>query len=91
MLSRPRRETPIERIFREVNGRKMSAAIKRILLSKPKAERKAGEMLFSFQPMTLSRRTEPFNHSPMALAERNSSLESPEGISALGYKKVAGE
>jgi hypothetical protein len=41
MLRRPRRETPIERIFREVTGRKMSAAIKRILLRKPTAKRKA--------------------------------------------------
>ena len=29
MIHRPRRETLIERIFREVNGRKMSAALKR--------------------------------------------------------------
>ncbi len=42
MVHRPHRETPIERIFREVTGRKMSAAIKWILLIKPKAERKAG-------------------------------------------------
>jgi hypothetical protein len=41
MVQRPRRETPIERIFREVNGRKMSAAVKRILLRKPGTKRKA--------------------------------------------------
>jgi hypothetical protein len=35
---------PIERIFREVTGHKMSAAIKRILLGKPKAERKAAQI-----------------------------------------------
>ena len=40
MLRRPRRETPIERIFREVMGRKMPPSIKRILLGKP-AKRKA--------------------------------------------------
>jgi hypothetical protein len=42
MLHRPHRETPIERIFREVNGRKMSTAIKRILLRRPRDKRKAG-------------------------------------------------
>jgi hypothetical protein len=42
MRDRPRRETPIERIFREVNGRKMSAAVRRILLRRPRAKRKAG-------------------------------------------------
>jgi hypothetical protein len=41
MLRRSRRETPIERIFREVTGRKMGSAIKRILLRKPTAKRKA--------------------------------------------------
>jgi hypothetical protein len=41
MIHRPRRETLIERIFREVNGRKMSAALKRILLHKPGTNRKA--------------------------------------------------
>jgi hypothetical protein len=35
MPLKPRRETPIERIFREVTGRKMPPAIKRILLRKP--------------------------------------------------------
>ena len=43
---------PIERIFREATGHKMSAAIKRILLGKPKAERKAAQMQTA--PPTLS-------------------------------------
>ena len=42
MFHRPRRETPIERIFREVNGRKMNAALKRFLLRRPMVKRKAG-------------------------------------------------
>jgi hypothetical protein len=33
----PRTETPIERIYREVTGNKMSAAVKRILLPKQEA------------------------------------------------------
>ena len=32
MPLKPRRETPIERIFREVTGRKMPATVKRVLL-----------------------------------------------------------
>jgi hypothetical protein len=36
-----RKETTIERIFREVTGRKMTEAIKRILLPKRGAKRKA--------------------------------------------------
>jgi hypothetical protein len=31
-----RAETPIERIYREVNGRKMPPAIKRVLLRRPR-------------------------------------------------------
>jgi hypothetical protein len=34
MPLKPRRETPIERIFREVTGRKMPATVKRVLLPK---------------------------------------------------------
>ncbi len=34
----PRRETTIERIFREVMGRKMPPSVKRILLRKRKAK-----------------------------------------------------
>jgi hypothetical protein len=34
MPFKPRRETPIERIFREVTGRKMPATVKRVLLPK---------------------------------------------------------
>jgi hypothetical protein len=34
------RETPIERIFREVTGRKMPQSIKLILLRKPRAKPK---------------------------------------------------
>jgi hypothetical protein len=41
MNPRRRLETPIERIYREVNGRDMPPAIKRILLRKPKAKPKA--------------------------------------------------
>ncbi len=37
MVARPRAETPIERIFREVTGRKMPQSVKRILLPKRKA------------------------------------------------------
>jgi hypothetical protein len=48
MLRRPRRETPIERIFREVHGHKMSAAIKRILLSNQR--RKQGRIDALFLP-----------------------------------------
>lgn len=40
MPQKPKRETPIERIFREVMGRKMNAIEKRILLRKPKAKAK---------------------------------------------------
>lgn len=36
-----RAETPIERIFREVMGRKMPPSIKRILLPKRMAKRKS--------------------------------------------------
>jgi len=36
MPLKPRHETPIERIFREVTGRKMPASVKRILLPKPR-------------------------------------------------------
>ena len=36
-VPRYRTETPIERIFREVTGNKMTAAVKRILLPKQKA------------------------------------------------------
>jgi hypothetical protein len=35
-----RRETTIERIYREVTGRKMSLTIRKILLRKPKAKLK---------------------------------------------------
>ncbi|HWO36560.1 MAG TPA: hypothetical protein VNO32_47865 [Candidatus Acidoferrum sp.] len=38
MPRKPRRETPIERIFREVTGRKMNLIEKRILLHIPKAK-----------------------------------------------------
>jgi hypothetical protein len=37
----PRKETTIERIFREVMGRKMPLSVKRILLPKPIAKRKS--------------------------------------------------
>lgn len=40
MRHKPHRETPIERIFREVTGRKMSPSVKRILLRKRKAKTK---------------------------------------------------
>jgi hypothetical protein len=36
----PRKETTIERIFREVSGHKMPPSIRRILLPKPTAKRK---------------------------------------------------
>jgi hypothetical protein len=39
MGSRTRKETTIERIFREVTGRKMPPSIKHILLRKRKATR----------------------------------------------------
>src|ERR1700690_4507543 len=39
-MGRPLKETTIERIYREVNGRKMSESIKRILLPKRAATRK---------------------------------------------------
>ena len=35
----PRRETTIERIYREVTGKKMPNAVKRILLPKPRKSR----------------------------------------------------
>jgi hypothetical protein len=41
MPLKPRRETPIERIYREVTGRKMSPAIKRLLLPRQRRKRKA--------------------------------------------------
>jgi hypothetical protein len=34
MPKKPHRETPIERIFREVTGRKMPPSVRRILLPK---------------------------------------------------------
>jgi hypothetical protein len=37
----PRKETTIERIFREVIGHKMPPSVRRILLRKPTAKRKA--------------------------------------------------
>lgn len=37
----PRKETTIERIFREVTGRKMLPSVRCILLPKPIAKRKA--------------------------------------------------
>jgi hypothetical protein len=37
----PRKETTIERMYREVNGHKMPPSIKRILLPKRRRERKA--------------------------------------------------
>jgi hypothetical protein len=40
MLCKPSRETTIERIYREVTGRKMPESIKRILLRTPKYKRK---------------------------------------------------
>ena len=39
MPLKPRRETTIERIFREVTGNKMPAAVKCILLPEPKTKR----------------------------------------------------
>ena len=38
-MSRPRLETPIERIFREVMRQKMPLAVREILLRKPSAPR----------------------------------------------------
>ena len=40
MPRKPGRETPVERIFREVTGQKMPASIRRILLRKPKEKLK---------------------------------------------------
>jgi hypothetical protein len=40
-LRKHRIETPIERIFHQVTGRKMKRIEKRMLLRKPKARRKA--------------------------------------------------
>ena len=40
MPLKPRRETPIERIYREVTGNKMPAVVKRILLPKRRFERR---------------------------------------------------
>jgi hypothetical protein len=39
MRHKPRRETPIERIFREVMGHKMPLAIRRVLLRKRRPKR----------------------------------------------------
>ncbi len=39
MPRKPPRETPVERIFREVTGNKMPAVVKRILLPKQKGHR----------------------------------------------------
>jgi hypothetical protein len=44
MPRKPKRETPIERIFREVTGRKMNLIEKRILLHNPKAKVKPFEI-----------------------------------------------
>ena len=41
MPKKPHRETPVERIFREVTGRKMPPSVRRILLPRPTAKRKA--------------------------------------------------
>jgi hypothetical protein len=41
MKRRPIKETPIERIYREVMGHRMSPALKRILLRRPATKRKA--------------------------------------------------
>ena len=41
MKRRTIKETPIERIYREVTGHKMSPALKRILLRQPPTKRKA--------------------------------------------------
>jgi hypothetical protein len=41
MPLRPRRETTIERIYREVTGRKMPPSVKRILLGKRKSKAKS--------------------------------------------------
>ncbi len=40
MPRKPHHETPIERIFREVTGRRMPTSVKRILLRKRKAKAK---------------------------------------------------
>jgi hypothetical protein len=37
----PAKKPPIERIFREVTGHKMPPSVRRILLRKPTAKRKA--------------------------------------------------
>ena len=39
MPKKPPRETPVERIYREVTGKKMPAVVKRILLPKQKGHR----------------------------------------------------
>jgi hypothetical protein len=39
MPHKPHRETPIERIYREVTGRKMPLAVRRVLLPKRKPRR----------------------------------------------------
>jgi hypothetical protein len=39
MPPKPRRETPVERIYREVTGRKMPTSVKRILLPKRTGKR----------------------------------------------------
>jgi hypothetical protein len=41
MPHKPRHETPIERIFREVMGHKMPLSVRRILLHKRKAKAKS--------------------------------------------------
>jgi hypothetical protein len=41
-MPRKPRETPIERIFREVTGREMPQSVRLILLRKPRAEPKEG-------------------------------------------------
>jgi hypothetical protein len=43
MTHKPRHETPIERIYREVTGNKMPAAVRCILLPKRKTERQQME------------------------------------------------
>jgi hypothetical protein len=44
MPRKPSRETPVERIYREVTGQKMPDSIKRILLRKPKIKANAYEI-----------------------------------------------
>jgi hypothetical protein len=39
MPHKPHRETPIERIYREVMGRKMALAVRRVLLRKRRPKR----------------------------------------------------